>query len=55
MTWFEAENYCRGEGGKLVEINSEEENRVVEEEIVRGGYQSRDMWFWIGLTDESEE
>ena len=55
MTWFEAANYCRGEGGKLVEINSEEENRVIEEEIERGGYQSRNMWFWIGLTDESEE
>ena len=55
MTWFEAENYCSGEGGKLVEINSEEENRMINEKIVTGGYQSRNMFFWIGLTDESEE
>ena len=55
MTWFEAVNYCRSEGGKLVEINSEEENRIISEKIVTGGYQSRNMFFWIGLTDESEE
>ena len=55
MTWFEAENYCRSEGGKLVEVNSEEENRVIDEKIMTGGYQSRNMWFWIGLTDKSEE
>ena len=55
MTWFEALEYCKSEGAKLAEINSEEENRVIKEKIVRGGYQSRNMWFWIGLTDESEE
>lgn len=55
MTWFEAVSYCKRQGAKLAEINSEEENRVIKEKIVRGGYQSRNMWFWIGLTDRSEE
>ena len=33
MNWFEADDYCKGEGGKLVEIESEEENTALVEVI----------------------
>ena len=55
MTWFEAKDYCEGKGGKLVEIDSEEENTALVEEINRKGYTDRKMNFWIGLTDSKSE
>ena len=53
MTWFEAKDHCRGEGGMLVEINSEEENAALVEESNRRGYNK--MHFWIGLSDVDNE
>ena len=38
MTWFEAKDHCEKEGGKLVEIDSEEENTALVDEINRKGY-----------------
>ena len=55
MTWFEAKDHCEGEGGKLVEIDSEEENTALAEEINRRGYTDKNMNFWIGLTDARHE
>ena len=55
MSWFEANDYCKSVGAKLVEIESEEENVAIVEEINRGGYRDREMYFWIGLTDKDKE
>ena len=49
MSWFDANEHCKNEGGKLVEIDSEEENTALVEKINRRGYKN--MNFWIGLTD----
>ena len=51
MSWFDANEHCKNEGGKLVEIDSEEENTALVEEITRRGYKDKNMNFWIGLTD----
>ena len=42
MTWFEAKDHCEGESGKLVEIDSEEENTALVDEINRRGYDNND-------------
>ena len=42
MTWFAAKNYCKREGGKLVEIDSEEENTALVDEINRKGYDNNE-------------
>ena len=55
MSWHQANDYCKRSGGKLVEINSDEENRAIVDEINRRGYRDRKMYFWMGLTDLSEE
>ena len=57
MTWFEAKDHCKSEGGKLVEINSSEENTALVDEIKSKGYsnQNMNMNFWMGLTDLGNE
>ena len=55
MDWFKANDHCKEKGGKLVEIDSEDENTALVEEINRKGYKSRNMNFWIGLTDKRNE
>ena len=55
MTWFEAKDHCEREGGRMVEIDSEEENTALAEEINRRGYTDKNMNFWIGLTDAGHE
>ena len=57
MTWFEAKDHCESEGGKLVEINSSEENTALVDEIKSKGYsnQNMNMNFWMGLTDLGNE
>ena len=54
MTWFKAKDHCDSEGGKLVEIDSKEENTALVEEIKRE-YNERKMHFWIGLTSRGKE
>ena len=49
MKGCEAKDYCKADGGKLVEIDSEEENTALVEEMKRRGLKDRK--FWIGLTD----
>ena len=39
MTWSEAREDCDAKGGKLVEINSEEENTALVEEIKSREYK----------------
>ena len=53
MAWVEAIAHCKGEGGKLVEIDSEEENTALVEEMKRRGFKDRN--FWMGLTDKKDE
>ena len=55
MSWFAAKEHCEGEGGKLVEIDSEEENTALVDEINRRGFTDRNMNFWIGLNDLVKE
>ena len=40
LTWFAAKDHCEKEGGKLVEIDSEEENTALVDEINRRGYDN---------------
>jgi len=51
MNWKDAYYHCKSMRGKLVEIDSEEENTALVDEINRKGYTRRNMNFWIGLTD----
>ena len=55
MNWFEANDHCKTEGGKLVEIDSKEENTALVEEMIKQGYTWKKMHFWMGLTDEGSE
>ena len=55
MTWFEANDHCKGKGAKLVEIDSEEENTALAEKINNRGYTDKNMNFWIGLPDVDNE
>ena len=55
MSWYQAEKYCKKAGMKLVEINSEEENRSIVDEINTNGYKDRKMYFWMGMTDLRKE
>ena len=53
MKWSEAKDYCKADGGKLVEIDSEEENTALAEEIKK---RRLTKWnFWMGLTDSESE
>ena len=55
MSWFEANEHCKNRGAHLVEINSEEENAAIVEEIINGGQEEKNSYFWIGLTDSNKE
>ena len=55
MTWFDAKDHCKSEGGKLVEIDSAEENIALVDEINKRKYNERKMHFWIGMTDLGSE
>ena len=55
MSWCNASSHCVKEGGKLVEINSEEENEALVKEIKKNRFTERNMNFWIGLTDLRKE
>ena len=55
MNWFGAYNHCKSKGGKLVEIDTEEENVALVKEIDRMKYTQKKMNFWIGVTDVDKE
>ena len=49
MTWNEAKQYCENSGGHLVTITSEEEQKMIENLIVKGNkYQ-----YWLGMSTSS--
>jgi len=47
LTWQNAENQCKLEGGHLASIHSKEENDFIKS-------ITTPKWFWIGLTDFTE-
>ena len=53
MSWFAANAHCKRIGGKLVEIDSKEENAALVEEINKRGFTG--INFWMGLTDLESE
>ena len=60
MNWFAAKAHCeKKEGGKLVEIDSEEENNALAGEIERANHTTdsdgNKIHFWIGLSDNKSE
>ena len=55
MNWFDANDLCKTEGGKLAEIDSKEENTALVEEMIKQGYTWKNMHFWMGLTDRGSE
>ena len=60
MTWYAATDRCKAKGGKLVEIDSEEENTALIQEIKKRANHTTDsdgkkIHFWIGLSDVKHE
>ena len=49
VTWDEAKQFCGSQGGKLVEIETTEENSAIGAEILRQGISSKQLLFWTGL------
>ena len=55
MNWYDANIHCKSKGGKLVEVDSREENTALVDEMNRRHYKDKKMSFWIGLTDRESE
>ena len=51
--WFKAEQFCRYHNMHLASINSEEEQRMLEEHIT--GFGMGNEHFWSSGTDQGEE
>lgn len=51
LTWEEAKAFCEENGGRLLEITSEQEQQIVEELLKSGTYD----FYWLGLTDVETE
>ena len=51
MSYFAANAHCKRIGGKLVEIDSKEENAALVDEIDKRNFTGRRINFWMGLTD----
>ena len=47
MSWFAAQEFCWNNGGYLVEIDSAEEEQLIEQIL------PLDLHYWIGLNDLS--
>ncbi|XP_029022721.1 C-type lectin domain family 4 member E-like isoform X2 [Betta splendens] len=54
LTWDQSRSDCKRRGADLVQINSEEEQRFLDNKVGRKMTYFLD-WFWIGLTDSKEE
>ncbi|XP_071369676.1 C-type lectin domain family 4 member E-like [Centroberyx affinis] len=54
LTWDESRKNCKGLGGDLVKIDSEDEQRFLEGTL-RGKMEANEDKFWIGLTDSKTE
>ena len=55
VRWSKAKEYCQDLGGKLVEIESAEENEAIVEEIKKHSWSKELKQFWMGLTDRRHE
>ena len=55
MHWIDAYNHCKSKGGKLVEIDSKEENAALVEKMDERSYMDKKISFWIGFTDMGSE
>lgn len=51
MSWYNADYQCKRIGGRLVEIDTAEENEALMGEIRKRGFQNQRKQFWMGLTD----
>ena len=49
MSWTKAKEYCQGLGGKLVEIDSPQENEAIVDEIKKLPWRKKRKQFWMGL------
>ncbi|XP_045178723.2 perlucin-like isoform X2 [Mercenaria mercenaria] len=49
-TWYEAKNYCEKLGGRLADIQTIEEEKFIEGNVI-----SDDKEIWLGATDEENE
>jgi len=55
LTQSEARKFCEEEESHLVEIDSAEENSAIIAEIRRRNFASRNIEFWLGITDRHSE
>ena len=55
MRWSKAKEYCQDLGGKLVEIDSPQENEAIVDEIKKHSWSKEKKQFWMGLTDRRHE
>ena len=55
MSQDESRKFCEKFNSHLVEINSEEENTAILAEIGQQGFHSRNIEFWLGITDRHSE
>ena len=49
MSWGKAKEYCQELGGKLVEIDSLQENEAIVDEIKKHAWSKEKKQFWMGL------
>ena len=54
MTWYAAKDRCKAKGGKLVEIDSEEENTFLVLEINRKGYDNNNNTTYNNNNDNNK-
>ena len=55
MSQPNAQKFCKAALSHLVEVNSREENEAIKAEIYKRGFNSREVEFWMGMTDRQSE
>merc|ERR1712060_166279 len=55
MSQPNAQKFCKSVLSRLVEVNSQEENEAIKAEIIKRGFRSRKVEFWMGITDRLSE
>eukprot|EP00092_Neocalanus_flemingeri_P054627 GFUD01064359.1.p1 GENE.GFUD01064359.1~~GFUD01064359.1.p1 ORF type:complete len:250 (+),score=57.08 GFUD01064359.1:81-830(+) len=54
-TWYEARDKCKEIGGYLLEINSQEEQDLIEKTTKALGWAELKLHIWLGLNDKERE
>ena len=49
LSWHRAQEFCWGQGGNLAELQSQNEEDLLDQVLVQG------IEYWIGLTDIAQE